>query len=203
MAIISIPASLRIRNIEWTATDPDLVNRSPWTGRSRVFDLAKGQVWSASFEVVPLIGQVNAQAVRGFLAALRGRKNSFRLVAVETPQRTGSNPVTTLAAPALQNLLSVSGFPASQVVLPQGGLISVVYPSGDEQMMVLDRNVLSDSSGNALLIFEPGLRMALPMGSSVETILPTCLMRNAQPSYSWAVSAGQQYSYSLTCEEAW
>lgn len=192
----------QIRNIEWQGVEQDLVNRSPWTLRSKVAELAQPLLWSASFEVVPLIGQDNAYAWRGFLAALRGRKNSFRLVAVEKAQRTGANPTVVGSVAQAAMTLPLTGMAASQSVIPAGALVSVNFASGNSQMWILLQALISDDAGSASVPLAQPLREALSGGTAVETKLPSCLMRNAQATIGWGVDAGQQYSFAVTAEEA-
>lgn len=107
MGIIPLPATARFaKKVSWSLDRPAQVNRSAWTGRRQVIANPWHGKWSASVELVPIIGEPAVRLWRAFLARLKGQVNSFELPATEGPQHVYAtiNPVianhanTTVAA---------------------------------------------------------------------------------------------------------
>lgn len=94
MAIVALPDN-EFRTIEWSLDTPTQINRSEWSGARRVWGLPGRPRWTFSAEHVPIIGEAAFRPWRGFLAALRGPVNVFRMIAVEAPQHALTNPATT------------------------------------------------------------------------------------------------------------
>jgi hypothetical protein len=133
MAIITMPASVRIQRIDWRLDRPAQVNRSAYTGARQVVGQPGQARWSASVALSPIIGETNVLAWRAFLAKLKGQINTFRLIAVEGSQ-TGSTPLSGGASAGAVTLTSYGWLPASSgtVLLAAGRMLTI-----SDQLVVL------------------------------------------------------------------
>lgn len=193
MALITPPAALPIRRIEWTLTQMTQVNRSGWNGRRQVSTTPGAAGWSVSAEFVPIRTQDAAKQWRGFFASLRGQVNHFPVVAVEADQHGGANP-TIAAGSAGANTLTLS---ASPPALVSGDFLTVKLASGKYQLVQLTAPIAGTTA-----TFMPPLRENAATGSgSVETIRPFAHVTLSDPSTGWDVSPGQVYGFAFTAEE--
>jgi len=194
MALITPPARLPLRRIEWTLRQPHQVNRSGWTGRRQVStDQPRGAMWSCSGEFVPVRGQAAAKKWRGFFASLRGPVNHFPVAAVEANQHSGANP-TVVAGSAGANTLTLSASPPALVA---GDFLTVKLASGKYQLVQLTAAISGTTA-----TFMPPLREAAATGAgSIETIEPYCHVTLSDDATGWDVSAGQIYGFAFTAEE--
>lgn len=84
--IIPFPSVLRPISTGLSRTDPAQVNRSSWTGRSKVLILPTAEVWAARPVFRPLYRERDIRQARAFFSALRGPGNAFDLPVLPTPQ---------------------------------------------------------------------------------------------------------------------
>lgn len=119
MTIVAMPASVRVQRVRWQLDRPAQVNRSAYTGARRVVANPWHGKWSASAEIVPIVGEANVRAWRAFLASLKGQINTFQLPATEGPQYVGSNP--TAGASAAQGATSITL--SSTITFPGANLV--------------------------------------------------------------------------------
>lgn len=194
MAIITPPAALPIRRIQWALRQPAQVNRSGWTGRRQVLAMPGGAVWSASAEFVPIIGQANAKRWRAFFTALRGPVNTFPLIAVEAAQHSVAQPTITAGAAGATTLTLSS----SASALKAGDFLTVKLSDNSYQMVQLTADLTTTTAN-----FLPPLRLAAATGAgSVETIWPYCHVALTSDTSGWAVDTGQIYNFAFDVEEA-
>jgi len=201
MAIITPPAPLPLRQVKWRAPFPAQVNRSAWTGRRKVVGLPGATVWTASGEFVTLISEANAKPWRAFFVALKGPLGSFRLRASEGQQTTAANP-TVRSGAGSGGTLPLQGLPATRTVLVAGDLMTVPLPSGHERLVCLTADLVSNGAGQATATFGPELGEVPATGATVEIQRPWGLMALTSDPPGWDVSAGQQYQFTIDCEEA-
>lgn len=100
MAVIPFPSCvLNLASFSPNKITPAQINRSAWTGRSKILGLAGIEYWTARavFRVLPR--EDNVRHARAFFASLRGQINTFDLPVLQTPQI-----IPTLSASGFQNL---------------------------------------------------------------------------------------------------
>lgn len=196
MTIIATPAAVRIAEIDWTLDRPAQVNRSQWSGKDQVIADPWHGRWSAEAVLAPIIGEPNILAWRAFLAKLKGRINTFRLIAVEKAQNAYTPTVqTTTAAGAVA--LPLTGFPAAVATVMLAGQMLTV----NDQLCILTADLVTNSSGQGTATFEPPLRAQAASTTAVEVRLPTCLVALAASTAGWSVGRGQIYGIKLSVEE--
>lgn len=190
--IVPFPA-LGIRRIEWNIDRPAQVNRSQYTRSRKVHPLPGASLWSGSFEMAPM-NETQVLAWRAFIARLQGPVNSFRMVAVEGPQRPASGTVTAAATAAGATAIVTSGW--SGALLKAGHMITV-----NEQLAMLTNPVVA-SGGNATLELDRPLHAAVTPNTVVETRLPTLLASMTGTIAGWTVDPGKLYGAGMSFEEA-
>lgn len=195
MAVIAMPASVRIAEIEWEMDDPAQVNRSQWSGTDQVIDDVWYSRWSAKAMLAPILGEANVLDWRAFLALVKGRKNSFRLIAVENAQ-IGTGFTTLVSGSHAQGAtsLAVSGFPAG--TFAKGRFVTV----NDQLLMVTSAATISGGGTGTLTLHTP-LRAAAANGTAIEARYPTAHVALASSARGWSVGKGQLYGISLEVEE--
>lgn len=194
MAIITPPAALPIRRIQWRLRQAHQVNRSGWTGRRQVLTTPGAALWSASAEFVPIRGEAGAKKWRAFFHQLEGQLNKFPLIAVENAQHGGANPTIVSGAQGATSLQLSASPPA----LAAGDFMTVKLADDSFQMVVL----VAAISGTTAQ-FLPGLRDDAATGAgSVETIWPYAHVAMTEDSFEHSVDQGQIYSFAFDVEEA-
>lgn len=199
MTIITPPAVLPIRRIQWDLKQPAQVNRSGWTGRRQVVGLPGGAVWSASGEFVPILKESNARQWRAFWASLRGPFNTFYLPATEGDQHALSLTVRVNGASQSGRGLAIDGLPNNTTLLAAGSFVSM--PSTN-QMLILTAAMTSNASGQANISFEPALRISPADNAIVETKNPVAHVALTGDTFGWSVDPGQLYGFAFEVEEA-
>jgi hypothetical protein len=98
--------------------------------------------------------------------------------------------------------LSVFGLAPNLVHLRAGHCVTVVYPSGDEQLIPLTADVVADGSGLAQLQFAAPMRQSPANNSFVELSRPWGLMRALEPLQTAHIPGGIVQPGAVTFEEA-
>jgi hypothetical protein len=192
MAIITPPATMPIKRIQWSLRQPHQVNRSGWTGRRQVLTTPGGALWTCSAEFVPIIGQDAAKKWIGFFISVEGQLHRFDIPAVEKDQHGSANPtVSSGAAGATSAVLS-----ANIAALGLGDRATFLLDNGDYQLVTL-----TGPMSGTTLSFKPALRRAAA-AATLETVRPFARVALAEDSWSYTVESGQTYSFSLSAEEA-
>ncbi len=110
-----------------------------------------------------------------------------------TDVRTSLLPDIALAATGGAGVsLPLTGLQPSAINLRAGQRLTVVLPSGDEQLVALTADLLANSSGQATAALSTPLRETPSAGAAVELSHPWALMRGLQPQ-AWNVSPGPVY----------
>ncbi len=201
MARIDWPTGIALANVRWSQTQVEQVNRSPWSGRTRIAQFGPAARWSAEGELPPM-KDATALLWRAFVMSLKGRQNTFRLEAVEADQHSGTPTVQANgAASAGATSISLKGLPNSTTLLAAGRFITVTLASGDEQLLGLTAALTSNGSGIATATLSGPLRENVANNAAVQTKRPWGLMRAVDP-LAWTVEPGAIYGHSLTAEEA-
>jgi len=193
MALITPPADLPLRRVQWTLRQPHQVNRSGWTGRRQVSTTPGAAAWGVSAEFVPVRQQANAKKWRAFFTSLKGQVNHFPVIAVEAAQHGGANPTISSGAAGATSLTLSASPPA----LVAGDFMTVKLADGSYQLVCLTAPISGTTA-----TFLPPLRRAAATGSgSVETIRPFAHMTLAEDATGWDISPGQMYAFAFTAEE--
>lgn len=179
----------------WRLVRPVQNNVSQWTGARQVLASGRGW-WECQITYPPIVGTVNFNAWRSFVAQMRGALNDVQIAVDPTAQSSLSNTMLVNGAGQAGRGLNVDGLPNSTTVLFAGQFVTV----GD-QLLQLRANVTTNGSGQATLLFEPSLRSSPADNAVVEYKNPYCLMYFVDdPTYS--VEPGYVYSLSLNLREA-
>lgn len=201
MAILQSPAPLPLRDKKVRLREPGQVNRSKWTGRSKVIGLPGAAAWLVAGTFSAITDEAKALPWRAFFIGLRGRRNSFR-VRVGLSQQTGAaNPVVRAGGTAGLTV-PLQGLPASQTVLQAGHLMTVSLPSGHERLVCLQAPLVSDSAGNAVASFAPELGEVPQAGAAVEIQWPYALVRLVSDTNGWDFSDRVRQGFAIDAEEA-
>ena len=201
MTLITPPAALPVRRIQWQLRQPAQLNRSGWTGRRQVVGLPGGAMWSASGEFTPIVTQADVLKWRGFFTSLRGPFNTFNLTAVEEAQHALSQPTIT-AGSAGAFTATMTGLPVSATLLPAGSYMTIKLSDASYQLVCLTAALAGNGSGNGTATFVPALRNSAATGAgSAETISPWCVVSMASDTWGYDVEPGQIYGIGFQVEE--
>jgi len=198
MTVITPPAALPIRRIQWQLRQPAQINRSGWSGRRQVAGQPGGAVWTASGEFAPIVREANARPWRAFWLALRGAINTFYLPASEGDQHALSFTARVNGAGQTGRTLAIDGLPASTTIISSGALVSIPTTN---QLLMLTSALTSNGSGQATLAFEPALRVSPADNAIVETKNPVAHVALTSDASGWSVDPGQVYGFAFDVEE--
>lgn len=192
MSIITLPATMRLKSIQWTLDRPAQVNRQPYTGSRRVVTNPWHGKWSAQCQFAPVIGEANFRQWQAFFALLKGQVNTFLLPATETAQGVADTTVTSGAAQGGTTLVM-----AAARTVTAGMKAALTLPSGNRQLVMI-----TVASSGTTLTFEPPLREGMAVGAAVALANPVCHVALADSAFSYTADAGQLYNISFSAEEA-
>lgn len=193
MALITPPAPLPIKRIQWALRQPHQVNRSGWTGKRQVLTTPGGSYWSCSAEFTPIRGHVQARKWIAFFQSLEGQVHKFPVVAVEARQHGWVNPTASSGAAGAKTMTLSSG----DARLTVGMKMTVPLSDGTFQLVTLTANLNGTTA-----TFIPALRANVAAGQPVETILPYAHVAMNSDSFQYSVEQGQIYSFSFDADEA-
>lgn len=192
MVLITPPAALPLRRVQWSLRQPHQVNRSGWTGRRQVSTTTGAAMWACSAEFVPIVGQLNARQWRGFFTALNGQVNHFPVPMVERAQHSLAE-VTVLSGNAGANQLTLS----AHRNLEMGDFVTVKLAGGTYQSLCLT----GDQIGGVITFMPPLRENAATGAGSAETRIPFAHVALVDDAVEFAVDRGQQYGFSFSAEE--
>lgn len=178
---------------------PSQVNRSQWSGSSKVIGLPGAEVWTAKITIDGLATEESEWPWRAFLLALKGQQNWFRLL-MTCQRHIGPMPVVDAGA-GDGYTLPLTGMAPSTTILRAGQWMTVPVAADSYRLVVLTSDLITDASGKAVAQVEPALRVAPTAGTAVETAEPFMQVRKADGSAGFSYSdavAGR----SLDLEEA-
>jgi len=203
MATITPPSTLQLRSVRWQLNTPTQVNRSEWTGGRQAVILAGAARWSASGELIPILGQSNACGWQAFFAALQGQANVFQLRAAQGQQTTASNPTVNGASQtgSTLNLTGLSGA-VSSTFLPTGSKITIPFADGTCQLAVLTSALVVGAATTGTATIKPPLRKSPANGATVEVQYPYALMALTSDVVGWTIDIGPLYGFAFDAEEA-
>jgi len=193
MAIITPPASLPIKRIQWALRQPHQVNRSGWTGRRQVLTTPGGSFWSCSAEFHSIRGHVDARKWIAFFQSLEGQVHKFPVVAVEAKQHGWVNPTVSAGTAGAKTITLSSG----DTRLVAGMKMTIPLSDGTFQLVTLTENLSGTTA-----TFLPALRNSVDTGEVVETVWPYAHVALTSDNFQYSVDPGQIYSFSFDAEEA-
>lgn len=203
MPEVTIPAAVRIANLEWSQPPSYAFNRSELTGKSRAVQLGPAARWSASGTLAPAKGG-NARDVRGFLVNMALPDAFCRLPMVTTGQTVSGYPTVGFVngAGQLGYALALDGLQPSVTNLKAGDIIHVVLDvAGDWQPIVLGADLVANGSGAATATLTTPLRKSPADNAGVQLNIPVATMRMRDP-LRWSHSPGGIYQSEVSFEEA-
>lgn len=202
MTVISTPASPVPSSFDFTVTDFNAANSSPFNGSQQINDWQASLV-SLSVQLPPMTADGGGDDWAAFLMQAKGMANAFLLGDASRPNPKGSVSVTG-AAPLVNGAnqvgynLNVKGFtPNAHGVLKRGDWIQSIY----RLHKVLD-DVDADSSGNATLPLYPQIRESPADGQALITSNCVGLFRLASNSNKFSINLASIYGFQFNIREA-
>jgi hypothetical protein len=195
MATVTFPSSPKPSAMSWRLVTPAQTNVSEWTGRRQTMASGRGW-WECQITLPPIVGTLNINAWRSFIAKSRGGINDFQIPVDPTAQSSATATPLVNGANQTGRQLNTDGWPLSTTVLVAGQYVTI-----NNQLLQLTENVTSNGSGVATLTFEPSIRVSPSDNAAIEYKNPFCLMYLIEePMLS--VEAGYVYNLSLNLRES-
>jgi hypothetical protein len=195
MATVTFPSSPKPNSMSWRLVMPSQTNVSEWTGRRQTIASGRGW-WECQLSLPPIVGTLNVNSWRSFIAKSRGRANDFQIPVDPTAQSASTATPLVNGAGQTGRTLNTDGWPLSTTVLVAGQYVTI-----NNQLLQLTENVTSNGSGVATLTFEPPIRTSPADNAAIEYKNPFCLMYFVEePTLS--VETGYVYSLSLNLRES-
>jgi len=194
MAIIAIPAGLRLAGMKWTQPPAYQVNRSELTGATRTVQLGPAERWFATGRLVPRTLD-EMVTLRGFLAQMKRPDSFARLSMVERLQVTIPGRPTDCQVNGGGQLgysLNLKGLAPGVTNLVAGQIIMVVIPGDFWQPIVLGANLVADGAGNGTATLTTPLRKSPADNDGVALSNPVCTVRMRDP-LAWEATPGTIY----------
>lgn len=170
MAEITMPSTPYPRSMVWRFIQKSQVNTSQWTGSRQVLDLGRGW-WECDIELPPILG-TDASAWRGFVSAVEGTVNTFRVKPVPLGNQldvAGGTISSVGATTGGSTSISVDGAAAS-VTIPAG-----YWVSANDQLFRLTQDFVADGAGTGTMSVQPPVRGTMPDNTVFEYDDPTML----------------------------
>jgi len=163
---IDLPTTPAFKTLRYTPRSIVSVSRSPFTGSQQVY-VHPGAWWEAE-ALLPPMGRAAADAWNAALLSLNGAQGTFRLIdpVGKTPRGSvGGTPVIS-GGPTTGNLITISGWPASQPVLAAGDWLQIAGVPGLYKSVT---GATSSGGGVASTTIWPALRGSAANGSAITT----------------------------------
>jgi hypothetical protein len=175
------------------------IHMSPWTFAQQVGDPG-GALWMAEFVVPPITSAADAAEWKAWLLKLRGIYGTFRAgdPAYSGPRGTaGGTPLVNGAHSAGVRALVTDGWSAGATFLTGD-----YFQIGDSLYQMVE-DVTANGSGQATLVFEPTLRVALADNTAITKTAPKGLWRLASNDEAmWDETVGPIHGFSFKAHEA-
>jgi hypothetical protein len=189
VSVVSIPLTPGLESIDWSGTTAAATVTSVFTGQTQVQQWPGADLWMGTATLPPMT-QAQANPWKAALLQLQGMTNAFQLgdpMGITPKGHVQGTPVVdgSIAVVAGGITLPTMGWTPSQSnLLMPGDYLQV----GFRLHMVLDQ-VISDSSGKAVINIWPSLREVPLGGEAVGTNSPVGLFRLANSKVSWSTDA--------------
>lgn len=201
MAVITLPSKVLFEAVDkMQLLRAGVTLRSRYTGKRQSIKFPFA-LWIFEGKLIPMEG-IDAGEWRSFLTELEGDQNTFRLpvpgVAGPLTGYSGPVPYVVPSATARSKSINVSGVTPGANVLTKGDYITV-----NDELKIVKNNVVADGSGQALVVFEPGLRKAITTGLMVHIYDPYIYLAAADnESASWSLQRPVRHGISIKAVEA-
>lgn len=183
MGLITFPTT-GIRQIGWTPPrEISFSARSPWSRKRSQIGTAQIDLWRATVEIAPRsLTEVREWLAFFALAQEPGAYFDVRLLDAVQHGGDGLGTVTSSTATTVSfNNVVVSQAP----LVPKGGFVSVVLPSGHQQTVIVTEDVNTNGSGAGTATFRPPFRQTPSVGAVINTATPAVRMALADQDLSW------------------
>lgn len=205
MAVLTLPAGLRVMRLDWGQRRFDLrfENGDSGAGQSRILAPER---WTASLMCPDALKQNEAAIWRNLILQLRGRINQLALHDLSNPAPRGTmRGALTLAAAAAAGATTLSvtgGAGQAATTLLEGDYIGVGSGS-TRQLVSVAADATADGAGLISVTLAQPLRYAQADGSDVVWDKPTALFRQISGDSTWTHERAIRSGYSLDLMESW
>ncbi|MDC9565886.1 MULTISPECIES: hypothetical protein [unclassified Pseudoalteromonas] len=150
-----LPLPKRPKLSNFTLVPNSQIHLNKANNATEVYDL-EGAYWEFEIELAN-VPERDALALDGFIASLRGQVGTFTLIDYRREQLDKDFTGYVHGENQDGNILTIDGLPANQTLLVAGERMQVGVGQNTE-LKVLTQDLVTDSLGNATVIFESPLR---------------------------------------------
>jgi hypothetical protein len=185
MALVTIPAALRIAQESWALSDNRIVQRSEFTGRGRELELGPAARWTCESEIVTMTA-AELLPVRAFLGAMAQpgawcQVPAYPGAGQAIPAGSAISGQVRLGG-QLGRSLNIDGLTAGQTNALAGQMVAIDLANAgavvtSRHLSVLLADVVANGSGQATIQLANPLRTSPPDNFGVYLYQPTALMR--------------------------
>ena len=205
MAILTLPATLKVRKFDFGQERFDLEFSSGDTGTSQVRVLAPPR-WTCALVAPQWLRTTEAAVWRDLILRLQGRVNQLAVHDFdnEAPQGTMRGTLTLASAVAINaTTLSITGgVGQAGTTLLAGDWIGIGSGS-TRQVVSIAANATANGSGVIAVTIAQPSRWAQSSGSGVTWDKPTSLFRQRSLDSRWSREGDVRSGYSLDLIESW
>lgn len=205
MAILTLPATVRVVRLEWGQRRNDLEFNGGDAGGTQARILAPPR-WTAGIVCPEAISQSDAALWRSLILRLNGRVHQLALHDLGNPVPRGTlRGALTLNAQAVagSTVLSIAGGLAQAgFTLLEGDWIGVGGGS-TVQLVSVASNVVANASGVISVTISQPMRYTQAAASVVVWDKPTALFRTTSTDSRWVHDRAIRSGYSLDLIESW
>jgi len=205
MSILTIPAGLKIRRVEWGQRRYDLDFNGGDTGVSQVRILAPSR-WYAAIVCPDYLTSAEAAVWRDLILRLQGRVNQLAVWDMANPLPRGTmrgTPTLNSSAAAGATTLSINGgVGQAGTTLLTGDWIGVGSGS-TRQLVAAAADATANGTGVISVTISQPMRVAQAGGATVTLDRPTCLMRQTGSDSTWSFERQTRTGHTLDLLESW
>lgn len=201
-ALITMPSSVGIAEINMSLTSVVAVTNSPYTLEAQAFKWP-GEQWAVDFNM-PMIGDAAiAGEWKAFGAKLNGRFNYFLLgdPSGATPSGLGTGTPLVKGAGQMGNSILIDGLPLSTSNILKAGDYVQIGTGINSRLHLQVEDLDSNGSGEATLNLVPAVRTELADNTVVSFHDTVGVFRLTSNRFEWRVTPGPLYQLSFQAEE--
>ena len=197
---LSVPTTIGLAQVEFTASNAVALSQSPFTYDSQVHAYP-GQSWSVSV-TLPALNRAFMEPWVAFLLSLRGQYGTFLMGDPNGKTPLGAGGGSPVVANHSDYTITFTGGPVSTTgYLLAGDYIQLGTGSGATLHKVL-ADVSTDASGDGSIDVWPAPRRTLTVGETIITSNAVGNFRLASNQSSWSITESCKYGISFDCIEA-
>lgn len=199
---LSIPTSIGVANIEFTAINTVAVSQSPFTLKQQILQYP-GQGWAVNVSLPPQKRDLMEPWV-AFLLSLQGQVGTFYLgdPAGKTPLGVGGGNPLSNGLNQIGSTINIDGAPVNTTNWLKAGDY-VQFRTGELRTLHKSlTNVSTNATGQATIEIWPKRRYALPDNSWVALNNTSGVFRLATPQTTWSIDNATKYGINFTAIEA-